>query len=61
MTKFIHGLQILFAVIFAVMVGYDFILQGITIFEQKYVLLSGAFWLLLELALLVIYKLVADD
>jgi len=61
MPKFIKILQISFFALFAAMVGYDFFLQGIAIFSERYVLLSGFFLLLLELALLVIIKLIEDD
>jgi hypothetical protein len=43
------------------MVGYDFFLQGVTILSQRYVILSGVFLVLLELALLIINKLTQDD
>ncbi|MGX9416298.1 hypothetical protein ACXJY6_12465 [Vibrio sp. RC27] len=61
MVKFIKFLQLCFFTLFAVMVGYDFFLQGFGILTERYVLLSGAFLLLLELALLVIVKLIQDD
>jgi hypothetical protein len=61
MTKFIKFLQLAFFTLFVAMVGYDFFLQGIAILSQRYVILSGAFLALLELALFVIIKLTQDD
>lgn len=61
MVKFIKFLQIAFIALFAVLVGYDFFLQGIAVFTQRYVLLSGFFLIMLELSLLVIVKLIEDD
>ncbi len=61
MVKLIKLLQIAFIALFAVLVGYDFFLQGIAVFAQRYVLLSGFFLIMLELSLLVIVKLIEDD
>jgi hypothetical protein len=63
MLKFIKLLQLVLAIVVLGIVGYDVVLHGLSIFNEnpKYVILSGSLWLLLELALLVIYKLVEDD
>jgi uncharacterized protein YabE (DUF348 family) len=61
MPKFIQFLQIVIAVVVGVLLSYDLILNGIAIFSQKYVTLTVALTLMLELALFVIYKLIEDD
>jgi hypothetical protein len=61
MTKFIKFLQIVFLALFLAIIIYDFFFQGISIFTQKYVLLSGFFLILLESSLFVIVKLTEDD
>ncbi|WP_260261852.1 hypothetical protein [Vibrio intestinalis] len=61
MPKFIQILQILIAAVVGFFVGYDLILHGISIFNQKYVVISCSLLLLLEIALFVIYKLIEDD
>jgi hypothetical protein len=42
-------------------VGYDLILHGISIFNEKYVTMACVLTVLLEIALFVIYKLIEDD
>ncbi|MDA0147773.1 hypothetical protein [Vibrio sp. LaRot3] len=61
MPKFIQFLQILIVAVVGFFVGYDLILHGISIFNQKYVVISCSLLLLLEIALFVIYKLIEDD
>jgi hypothetical protein len=61
MPKFIQFLQIVIAVVVGAFLSYDLILNGIAIFSQKYVTLTVALTLMLELALFVIYKLIEDD
>ncbi|WP_070965340.1 hypothetical protein [Vibrio sonorensis] len=61
MTRFIQILQVLLAVVVGSFVGYDLVLHGISIFDQKYVTMVCVLLLLLEVALFVIYKLIEDD
>ncbi|WP_428772396.1 hypothetical protein [Vibrio sp.] len=61
MPRFIQFLQILFAVVIGGFLGYDLILHGVSIFDDKYVIMTGVLLLLLELALFVIFKLIEDD
>ncbi len=42
-------------------VGYDLILNGISIFNDKYVTVACGLFVLLEIALFVIYKLIEED
>ncbi len=61
MTRFIQILQILLAVVVGSFVGYDVILHGISIFDEKYVTITCVLWVLLEITLFVVYKLIEDD
>ncbi len=63
MVKFIKFLQIAFVVIVLAVVGYDVVLHGLTVLNEKmpYVILIGVLWAALEISLLVIYKLISDD
>ncbi|MDC5707205.1 hypothetical protein OPW41_20525 [Vibrio europaeus] len=61
MPRFIQILQIIIAVVIGAFVGYDLILHGISIFDEKYVTISCALFVLLEITLFVIYKLIEDD
>ncbi|MCG9599140.1 hypothetical protein L1D15_20845 [Vibrio sp. Isolate25] len=61
MPRFIQILQLVIAAVIGVFVGYDLILHGISIFDQKYVTITCALFVLLEIALFVIYKLIEDD
>ncbi|PFG56408.1 hypothetical protein ATG66_2741 [Vibrio sp. ES.051] len=61
MPRFIQILQIILAVVVGGFVGYDLILHGISIFNGKYVTITCALWLMLEIALFVIYKLIEND
>ncbi|GAM64785.1 hypothetical protein JCM19232_4477 [Vibrio ishigakensis] len=61
MPRFIQFLQIIIAVLIGGVFAYDLILQGISIFEEKYITITLALTALLELALFVIYKLIVDD
>ncbi|SDH10668.1 hypothetical protein SAMN04488136_10898 [Vibrio xiamenensis] len=61
MPRFIQILQIIFAVVVGVFVGYDLILHGISVFDDKYVTITCVLWAFLEIALFVIYKLIEDD
>ncbi len=61
MTRFIKFLQILLAVVVGSFIGYDIVLRGISIFNEKYVVITTVLWLLVEIALFVIYKLIEDD
>ncbi|MDN3684599.1 hypothetical protein QW180_17515 [Vibrio sinaloensis] len=59
---FIQILQLIIAAVVGVFVGYDIILHGISIFdEKKYVTITCVLFGLLEIALFVIYKLIEDD
>lgn len=61
MAKFVQVLQVLIALVIGAFVGYDIVLNGISLFEDKYVVMTCSLLALLELALLVIYKLIEDD
>ncbi|GAA5644405.1 MULTISPECIES: hypothetical protein [Vibrio] len=61
MPRFIQILQIIIAVVIGGFVGYDLILHGISIFDEKYVTISCVLWVLVEISLFVIYKLIEDD
>lgn len=61
MPRFIKILQIIIAVVVGVFLGYDLILHGISIFDDKYVTITCVLWVMLEAALFVIYKLIEDD
>lgn len=61
MPRFIKILQIIIAIVVGVFLGYDLILHGISIFDDKYVTLTCVLWVMLEAALFVIYKLIEDD
>lgn len=56
MPRFIQILQIILAVVVGGFVGYDLILHGISIFDEKYVTITCVLWFVLEIALFVIYK-----
>ncbi|AMG04366.1 hypothetical protein [Vibrio mimicus] len=61
MPRFIQILQIIIAVVIGAVVGYDLILHGISIFNEKYVTITCVLFVLLEVALFVIYKLIEED
>ncbi|WP_299691422.1 hypothetical protein [uncultured Vibrio sp.] len=61
MPRFIQILQIILAVVIGGFIGYDLILKGISIFDNKYVTITCVLWLVAEVALFVIYKLIEDD
>lgn len=61
MPRFIQILQLIIAVVVGFFIGYDIVLHGISIFNQKYVMITCALFVLLEIALFVIYKLIEDD
>lgn len=61
MPRFVQFLQLVIAVVIAAFIGYDFFLNGISMFEDKYVTITCVLFGLLELALFVIYKLIEDD
>ncbi|AGU57624.1 hypothetical protein DEB41_07355 [Vibrio anguillarum] len=61
MPRFIKILQIIIAIVVGVFLGYDLILHGISIFDDKYVTITCVLWVMLEAALFVIYKLIEDD
>ncbi|EEZ00259.1 hypothetical protein VOA_000311 [Vibrio sp. RC586] len=61
MPRFIQVLQIIIAVVIGAVVGYDLILHGISIFNEKYVTITCVLFVLLEVALFVIYKLIEED
>ena len=61
MPRFIKILQIIIAIVVGVFLGYDLILHGISIFDNKYVTITCVLWVMLEAALFVIYKLIEDD
>ncbi|MGF1750381.1 MULTISPECIES: hypothetical protein [Vibrio] len=61
MPRFIQILQIAVLLIVGFFVGYDLILHGVSIFNEKYVTMVCVLTALLEIALFVIYKLIEDD
>ncbi len=61
MPRFIKILQILIAVVIGAFVGYDLILHGISIYDDKYVTITCVLFVMLEIALFVIYKLIEED
>ncbi len=61
MPRFIKILQILIAVVIGAFVGYDLILHGISIYDDKYVTITCVMFVMLEIALFVIYKLIEED
>jgi len=61
MPRFIQILQIIIAVVVGALIGYDLILHGISIFDNKYVTTTCVLFVLLEIALFVVYKLIEDD
>ncbi|MBA5761609.1 hypothetical protein H2O73_04550 [Vibrio sp. 404] len=61
MPRFIQILQIIIAAVVGFFIGYDLILHGISIFNEKYVTITCSLFVLLEIALFVIYKLIEDD
>ncbi|MFC5077956.1 hypothetical protein VTH8203_02597 [Vibrio thalassae] len=61
MPRFIQILQIALLLVVGFFVGYDLILHGISIFNEKYVTMTCVLTVLLEIALFVIYKLIEDD
>ncbi|EOB4972354.1 hypothetical protein ACHELQ_003144 [Vibrio fluvialis] len=61
MPRFIRILQIAIAVVVGAFLGYDLILHGISIFDDKYVTITCVLFVLLQIVLLVIYKLIEED
>jgi len=61
MPRFIKILQILIAVVIGAFVGYDLVLHGISIYDDKYVTITCVLFIMLEIALFVIYKLIEED
>lgn len=61
MTRFVQILQLIILAVVGAFVGYDLILHGISIFDEKYVTITLVLALLVEIALFVIYKLIEDD
>lgn len=61
MPRFIQILQIVVAVVVGAFLGYDLILHGISIFDNKYVSTTCVLFVLLQISLFVIYKLIEDD
>ncbi|KOO03567.1 hypothetical protein [Vibrio nereis] len=61
MPRFVQILQLIILAVVGAFVGYDLILHGISIFDEKYVTITLVLALLVEIALFVIYKLIEDD
>lgn len=61
MPRFVRFLQWAFLIVLGCFLTYDFIFSGVSLFKDKYVLISCVLLLMLELALWVIYKLINDD
>ncbi len=62
MPRFVKFLQILIAVIVGGYLGYELVLEGISIFKTNlFASFTVVLTLFLELALFVIYKLIEED
>ncbi|MDP5253499.1 MULTISPECIES: hypothetical protein [unclassified Vibrio] len=61
MAKFIKSLQLILLAVIGCFFVYDFFLRGVTMFNDKYVIISAVLTLLLEISLWVIYQLTIDD
>lgn len=61
MTRFIQFVQLAVLIIISAFIGYDLILHGISIFNDKYITIALVLAGLLEIALFVIYKLIEED
>lgn len=61
MPRFIRILQIAIAVVVGAFLGYDLILHGISIFNNNYVTITCVLFVLLQISLFVIYKLIEED
>ncbi|MDE1514245.1 MULTISPECIES: hypothetical protein [Vibrio] len=61
MPRFIQILQIIIALVIVFFVGTDLIFNGISIFNDKYVTITCGLFVLLEIALFAIYKLIEQD
>lgn len=61
MPRFIRILQMAIAIVVGIFLMYDLVLHGVSLFENKYVIISSALFVLLEISLFVIYKLIEDD
>lgn len=61
MARFVQILQLAVLIIVGFFLVKDFILSGIGIFEQLWVIIAVGLTLVLELALWVIFKLIEDD
>ncbi|WP_068713584.1 hypothetical protein [Vibrio tritonius] len=61
MPRFVRFLQWAFLIVLGCFLTYDFIFRGVSLFSDKYVMISCVLLLMLELALWVIYKLINDD
>ncbi|ADT86947.1 hypothetical protein J0676_00810 [Vibrio sp. Vb2880] len=61
MPRFIRILQIAIAVVVGAFLGYDLILHGISIFDNNYVTITCVLFVLLQISLFVIYKLIEED
>ncbi|MEH0665827.1 hypothetical protein H4F18_07850 [Vibrio scophthalmi] len=61
MPRFVQILQLIIAAVVGAFIGYDLILHGISIFNEKYVTITCVLFVLVEISLFVIYKLIEDD
>ncbi|MCG3729077.1 hypothetical protein [Vibrio cincinnatiensis] len=61
MPRFIRILQMAIAIIIGIFLMYDLILHGVSLFDNKYVIISSVLFVLLQISLFVIYKLIEDD
>ncbi|GAD74712.1 hypothetical protein VAZ01S_013_01200 [Vibrio azureus NBRC 104587] len=59
--RFIQILQMILVIVVGSFVGYDMIFHGVSVFDDKYVVMTCVLGFLLEVALFVIYKLIEDD
>ncbi|MEH0741259.1 hypothetical protein H4F05_06990 [Vibrio cholerae] len=61
MSRFVQILQLIIAAVVGAFIGYDLILHGISIFNEKYVTITCVLFVLVEISLFVIFKLIEDD
>ncbi|PMH46573.1 hypothetical protein BCU68_00555 [Vibrio sp. 10N.286.49.B3] len=61
MVRFIQILQLIILVVVGAFVGYDLVLYGVSIFDNKYITISLSLMVLLVISLFVIVKLIEDD
>ncbi|MCG3722111.1 hypothetical protein EXA23_09515 [Vibrio cincinnatiensis] len=61
MPRFIRILQMAIAIIIGIFLMYDLVLHGVSLFDNRYVIISIVLFVILQISLFVIYKLIEDD